>query len=410
MSESGTRELAPDEQLPRSVDACGDGRAALGYDQNPSPRGPPPGDDTDASGPERRHLHRAAVRGGGALARSRASPRSSTAEFKTGGEVFTQTVRAGQIHLALNFIGPPIVNIDERAPLVILAGVHAGCFRAVRNRSGCRRCGTSRGRRSGSQRRGRAMTRLPHRHALPTWASIRAWMSTGSLHPFAECRRRLLAEGKIDGYLGFRLRTAGAARKEGRARGRQQCRRPPLVPVLLLHDHREPGLRPPEPGGDEAGDARDPEDGRPLCAGTRAWRRKASWIRAGRKQYDYALQMMKDLPYGRWRDYSPEDTVRFYALRLREAGMIKSTPQKIIAEGTDWRFIDRAQARDEGVSVVPEVLELRRDDAPACVPARRRDRGTLSGQRGPTAAARARGSLSSVQRRRSLCRPVGTPG
>jgi NitT/TauT family transport system substrate-binding protein len=40
-----------------------------------------------------------------------------------------------------------------------------------------------------------------------------------------------------------------------------------------------------------------------------------------------------------WRDYDPEDTVRFYALRLRELGMIKSSPDKIIAEGTDWRFI-----------------------------------------------------------------------
>ena len=27
-------------------------------------------------------------------------------------------------------------------------------------------------------------------------------------------------------------------------------------------------------------------------------------------------------------------------LRLREAGIIKSTPQKIIAENTDWRFLN----------------------------------------------------------------------
>ena len=31
--------------------------------------------------------------------------------------------------------------------------------------------------------------------------------------------------------------------------------------------------------------------------------------------------------------------MRFYALRLHEAGMIKSSPQKIIAQGTDWRFL-----------------------------------------------------------------------
>ena len=48
-------------------------------------------------------------------------------------------------------------------------------------------------------------------------------------------------------------------------------------------------------------------------------------------RYDYALQALADLPYDKWREYDPEDTVRFYALRLHEAGMIKSTPQKIIA-------------------------------------------------------------------------------
>ena len=53
--------------------------------------------------------------------------------------------------------------------------------------------------------------------------------------------------------------------------------------------------------------------------------------------YDYALQTFKEIPYARWREYNPEDAVRFYALRLREAGMIKSTPNKILADGTDWR-------------------------------------------------------------------------
>ena len=57
------------------------------------------------------------------------------------------------------------------------------------------------------------------------------------------------------------------------------------------------------------------------------------------KQYDYALQSLKEIPYGRWREYDPEDTVRFYSLRLNEAGMIKSTPQKIISQGTDWNFL-----------------------------------------------------------------------
>ena len=56
-------------------------------------------------------------------------------------------------------------------------------------------------------------------------------------------------------------------------------------------------------------------------------------------RYDYALQTLREVPYGRWRDYDPEDTLRFYALRLHEAGMITSTPQKIVSQGTDWRFL-----------------------------------------------------------------------
>ena len=57
-------------------------------------------------------------------------------------------------------------------------------------------------------------------------------------------------------------------------------------------------------------------------------------------QYDYALQTLNEVPYDKWREYDPEDTIRFYALRLREAGMIKSSPNKIIADGTDWRFLN----------------------------------------------------------------------
>ena len=52
------------------------------------------------------------------------------------------------------------------------------------------------------------------------------------------------------------------------------------------------------------------------------------------------LQALKEVPFGRWRAYDPADTLRFYALRLHEAGMIKSSPQKILAQGTDWRFLN----------------------------------------------------------------------
>ena len=44
-------------------------------------------------------------------------------------------------------------------------------------------------------------------------------------------------------------------------------------------------------------------------------------------RYDYALQGLSDMRYDVWRDYDPEDSLRFYALRMHEAGLIKSTPK-----------------------------------------------------------------------------------
>jgi NitT/TauT family transport system substrate-binding protein len=66
------------------------------------------------------------------------------------------------------------------------------------------------------------------------------------------------------------------------------------------------------------------------------------------ERYDYALQALQELPYAKWREYDPEDSVRFYALRLHEAGLIKSTPQKLIAQHTDWRFFNELKKELKG--------------------------------------------------------------
>ncbi len=56
--------------------------------------------------------------------------------------------------------------------------------------------------------------------------------------------------------------------------------------------------------------------------------------------YAYAQRTLEDIPYDVWRTYNPEDTLRFYALRLHEVRMVKTPPNEIIARGTDWRFLN----------------------------------------------------------------------
>jgi NitT/TauT family transport system substrate-binding protein len=57
-------------------------------------------------------------------------------------------------------------------------------------------------------------------------------------------------------------------------------------------------------------------------------------------EYTNTLPELKHIPYEKWREYNPEDTIRFYALRMRDIGMIKSNPQQFIDQHTDWRFMN----------------------------------------------------------------------
>jgi len=56
-----------------------------------------------------------------------------------------------------------------------------------------------------------------------------------------------------------------------------------------------------------------------------------------------AMMILNMARYGLWRDYDPEDTVRFFSLRLHELRMIKKTPDEIITGFTDWRFLNEVK-------------------------------------------------------------------
>lgn len=69
--------------------------------------------------------------------------------------------------------------------------------------------------------------------------------------------------------------------------------------------------------------------------------------------YARGLQALKEILYDKWREYDPEDTLRFYGLRLKEAGMINGSPREIIARGTDWRFPNELKRELRSRGAVP---------------------------------------------------------
>ena len=65
-------------------------------------------------------------------------------------------------------------------------------------------------------------------------------------------------------------------------------------------------------------------------------------------RYEIGLEVLKGLPYDQWRTADPTNTLRFHALRLHEVGMIKASPNEIIARGTDWRFLNELKKELKG--------------------------------------------------------------
>ena len=149
---------------------------------------------------------------------------------------------------------------------------------------------------------------------------------------------RQLADGKVDAFIAsppttYELR----AQRIGHVLVNMTTDRPwSQYFCCVLTGNREFIRR--NPVATKRRDASDLQRRQPLCNPEPVAKHLVS--RGFYKNHDMTLQLLRDVPYARWRDFDSEDTVRYYALRLHEAGMIKSSPQKILAEATDFRFLN----------------------------------------------------------------------
>ena len=245
--------------------------------------------------------------------------------------------RAASSDFDWNFAATFIASIEAGAPIKVLTGLHSGCLELIANDS-INSIADLRGKKVGVY----SLTSSPHLLVTLMAAYVGLdpakdieWVTERGHDPmelFVARQDRCVPRHPA--------RAAGTARPQDRPHDPQQRGRPAVVAVFLLHAGRHADYVSRLSGRDQAGDAGHAQ-GRRSVRRRPAMRRRGAWSRAGSPtSYDYALQALNDVRYDRWRDFDPEDTVRFYALRMQETGLIKSSPQKIIAKGTDWRFLD----------------------------------------------------------------------
>jgi NitT/TauT family transport system substrate-binding protein len=77
-----------------------------------------------------------------------------------------------------------------------------------------------------------------------------------------------------------------------------------------------------------------------LCVSQPQWVARQLVDRHLADNYDLLADSISAVGYNRWRDFDSNDSILFYALRMHEVGMSKTSPNKVIADGTDWRFVN----------------------------------------------------------------------
>ena len=253
-----------------------------------------------------------------------------------GGVASAQVTARGEADFLLTFAAPLLIPMDAGEPLTVIAGAHVGCFELFANDS-VQRIADLKGKSVGVQAIGSSQHVFVA--SMATYVGLDPnqdinWVTSSSPKP-----KELFADGEIDAFLGFPPEPQEMrARNIGHVIVNSAIDRPWSQYFCCLVAGNADFIRENPVATKRV--LRAILKAADFCA-AEPERAAQRLVNGGfTPRYDYALQTLSDLPYDRWREYDAEDTLRFYALRLHEAGMITSSPNQIIAAGTDWRFLN----------------------------------------------------------------------
>ena len=260
------------------------------------------------------------------------------------GAPVSNALSKGEADISMNFVGPNLVRADQGDPVVFLAGVHVGCFEVFGN-ARLRRIADLRGKRVPVTLIGG--TEYVFFAAIASYVGLDprkdiTWVVKGP-----DEAAQLFAEGHADAYIGFPPRPQELrARKIGHVILNSAIDRPwSQYFCCLLSSSRDFIARNPVATKRAVRAVLKASD---LCAAEPERVARSLVEQKFTSRADYMAQVLRELPYGKWREYDPEDTIRFYALRLHEAGLLKSNPSKLIAHAADWRFLNELKKELKG--------------------------------------------------------------
>jgi NitT/TauT family transport system substrate-binding protein len=257
------------------------------------------------------------------------------------GPAQAELMARGELDFALWEAGTAVHRLDTGVPGTALAGLHAGCFELFAHEP-VRTISDLKGRKVGIDVLGSGK----HRYVAIMAAQVGLdphhdieWVEGSALDPAALFPMKLFIEGQVDAFLGFppepqELR----ARKIGHVILNTTTDKPwSQYFCCMLVGNREFVRSHPVATKRVLRALLKAND---VCAAQPDRAARLLVERGFAQNYDHALQTLTELPFASWREFDAEDSLRFFALRLHEVGMITSSPNAILAEGTDWRFLN----------------------------------------------------------------------
>lgn len=265
-------------------------------------------------------------------------------------DTVVERLSSGEIDMLMQFSGPLLSKLDTGKAITVLAGVHIGCFVLFGN-DRVNALGDLKGKTL-------AVTAL----SGPEYAFLSSMLAYVGLDPNTDVTwktmpgpegRQLFTEGKIDAFLAFPpVAQEVQAKKIGHVVVNSMVDKPwAQYYCCLVTANRDFALKNPVATKRALRAQLKATD---ICALHPEQAAHFLVDRGYTKNYEYALQAMRDIPYNRWRLFDPEDTLRFYALRLHDVGMIKNDPNDLIKQGTNWHFLNEIKVELKSTAAVPQ--------------------------------------------------------
>ena len=256
------------------------------------------------------------------------------------GPEYPQLLKDGAVDISPDFVALAMHNIEKQKnlPVKLLAGLHVGCYALV----GSERINSVRDLKGKTVWTGSLKNNGPHIFfsAIVSYVGLDPRTDINYAWVKKDEAMQLFKEGKIDAFMSFppgpqELMAKGVGRllvdtnvdkpwsqyfccmisgQSDFVKNNPIATRRALRAILKANDIV----------------ARDPQHTLSILQKKKIWKKSET---------KYILQALKEIPYGKWREYNPEDAIRIYALRLYDVGMLETPPDEFIARYTDWSFL-----------------------------------------------------------------------